>query len=136
MDHNQDNIGRGRIAGIPSAGLVLFGLVMLAVAYLVFGNASMRSIFGRATSVASSMGGTTEIAVTGQESTYYVVAPANVRNRSTAMGSAIVSQQPPGASVTGTIVVGENGSALWLRLTNGGGYISATNLSFSNTVTE
>lgn len=136
MDHDQDSIGRGRIAGIPSAGMVLVGLVMLAVVYLAFGNVSLNSLFGDAFSNTSSTVGLTEITVTGQESTYYVAAPANVRNRATAMGTVIVNQMRPGDTVAGTIEVGENGSALWLRLANGSGYISATNLTSSAVVTE
>lgn len=135
MDHDQDNIGRGRIAGIPSVGLVLVGLVMLAVGYLTFGDVSLNSMFGDAFS-SRSTGGPTAITVTGQETTYYVSGPANVRNRATAIGTTIVTQLPPGDAVTGTIEVGENGSALWLRLANGSGYISATNLTPNAVVTE
>ena len=134
MDRNQDELGRGSIAGIPSAGLVLAGVVMLAAGYLAFGNVSLTSIFGSAGSVASSMDGPNDIVVTGQEATYYIVAPANVRNRATAIGTAIVSQQPRGVAVTGIIELGENGSALWLRLADGSGYISATNLSSGEAV--
>jgi hypothetical protein len=136
MENDQKGIGRGRIGGIPSAGLVAAGLVVLAVGYLAFGNVSMSSIFGGAFSAASSTGGATEITVTGQESTYYIVAPANIRNRPTAIGTSISSQLPRGVAVAGTIEVGENGSALWLRLANGSGYISATNLTAGAIFTE
>ena len=62
--------------------------------------------------------------------TYYIVADANLRNRST-VDSANNGKLSRGSMLAGSMVIGEDGKSSWLKLANGQGYVSAVNLSAS-----
>lgn len=66
--------------------------------------------------------------VTGVQTDKYIVADANVRNRATANGTAVVTKLLRGTKVSGAMQLGEDGTSRWFKLTNGG-FISAVNLS-------
>ncbi len=60
--------------------------------------------------------------------TYYLVADANLRSRSTA-DSENKGKISRGTMLTGSMIIGEDGKSTWLMLANGNGYVSAVNLS-------
>lgn len=110
---------RGRIGGIPT-GAVLFGSIVL-LGTLLLGWNVIQGSNPWATSSA--------LTVTGNSTRLYVVSAANVRDRPTAQGSNIVSKMMPGEMIDGIVQNGEVQGNLWLRLSNGNGYVSVINLS-------
>jgi hypothetical protein len=59
---------------------------------------------------------------------YYALAKANVRDKPTLNGSRVVGSFERGEKVSGTTEA-EAGGRIWLKLDNGGGYVSLANLS-------
>lgn len=60
---------------------------------------------------------------------YYIVAEANIRDKATTQGSAIIGKMPRGTAVSGKMALGEDGTSDWLELEDGKGFIGAVNLS-------
>lgn len=109
---------RGKIGGIPSAA-VLFGIITLFAIVSLGWNANQ----SRSTSTASSL------SVTGKPTQLYVLSEANIRDRATSQGSNIVGKLASGHVVEGVVEQGEVSGNLWLRLSNGSGFVSVVNLS-------
>jgi hypothetical protein len=70
-----------------------------------------------------------EPAITGQTTSMFIVADANVRDRATAQGSRIIDKMFRGNSVSGVMQFGEDGQSRWLKLDGSRGFIGAVNLS-------
>lgn len=64
----------------------------------------------------------------GQRATFYVMTEANVRDRPTAEGSKIISKLSRGEELTGTIVMGVDGTSQWLKLDGSEQYVGLVNL--------
>lgn len=69
--------------------------------------------------------------ITGQVTSMYILADANVRDRPTAKGSNIIDKIFRGTSISGILQIGEDGTSQWFRLDGNAGFIGAVNLSFS-----
>jgi hypothetical protein len=67
--------------------------------------------------------------ITGQVTSLFIVADANVRNRATAQGSNIIKKMLRGTSVSGIMQIGEDGTSQWFKLDGDAGFIGAVNLS-------
>lgn len=67
--------------------------------------------------------------LTGQQESLFVTADANVRDAPTAKGSAILHKVLRGTSVSGTMQIGTDGESRWFKLTDGRGFVGATNLA-------
>ena len=58
----------------------------------------------------------------------FVMTEANVRDKSTTVGSTIIGKMPRGSAVTGAVKLGEDGVSEWLELADGAGFIATVNL--------
>ncbi len=63
------------------------------------------------------------------ETAYFAVADANIRDKATTVGTTITGKLLRGASATGSIITGEDGTTPWLELSDGKGFIAMSNLS-------
>jgi hypothetical protein len=61
--------------------------------------------------------------------TLFAMTQANIRNRASTKTSDVVGKIARGGSVTGQLLLGEDGTSNWLELADGRGFISAVNLS-------
>lgn len=59
---------------------------------------------------------------------FYVTTDANRRSRATATSS-LAGRISRGATLRGTVIIGEDGESNWLRLADGSGYVSSVNVS-------
>jgi uncharacterized protein YgiM (DUF1202 family) len=73
--------------------------------------------------------GPEQVGVTGEQTSLFVVADANLRNKATAQGSAISGKVPRGTKVSGVMQMGEDGVSRWFKLADGRGFIGGVNLS-------
>jgi hypothetical protein len=64
-----------------------------------------------------------------EDSKYYAVADANIRDKATTVGSTITGKLLRGTGASGKIITGEDGSTSWLELADGKGFIAMSNLS-------
>jgi uncharacterized protein YgiM (DUF1202 family) len=69
------------------------------------------------------------VGVTGEETSLFVVADANLRSKATAQGSSISGKVPRGTKVSGVMQMGEDGISRWFKLADGRGFIGGVNLS-------
>ncbi len=60
---------------------------------------------------------------------YFAVADANIRDKASAQGTAILGKVARGDSVSGRPISGEDGSSEWLELADGKGFVAMVNLS-------
>lgn len=114
---------RGKIGGIPSAA-ILFGILILLAIVLLGWNLLQSSAPAPSSS----------LEITGQQTQLSVISNANIRNRPTSQGSQIVGTLVPGDVVDGIIEQGEVAGFLWLKLSNGTGYVSIVNLGVNSQV--
>lgn len=63
------------------------------------------------------------------EAQYYAVVQANIRDKATTVGSNIIGKLSRASSVTGTVILGEDGSSDWLKLANDAGFVAMVNLA-------
>jgi hypothetical protein len=108
------------LAGL-AAGLLL-GLAVLY--YFIFIHDDVSTSGGTPTSSAP-----VQSAPAVQTVSLYAVTKANIRDKPTTTGSTIVGTLPRGSIAEGSLILGENGSDNWLKLSDGSGFISAVNLS-------
>lgn len=66
-----------------------------------------------------------------EDTAWYVVADANVRDKPTAGGSTVTGKIARGTKLDGALEIGLDGKSQWLKLADGSGYIGAVNLSTS-----
>lgn len=67
--------------------------------------------------------------ITGEEQKLFTMTEANIRDKPTTTGSAILGKLPRGSAVSGKMVAGVNDpSGRWLQLSDGKGFVSAVNL--------
>jgi uncharacterized protein YgiM (DUF1202 family) len=69
------------------------------------------------------------VGVTGEETSLFVVADANLRSKATAQGSSISGKVPRGTKVSGVMQMGDDGISRWFKLADGRGFIGGVNLS-------
>lgn len=60
---------------------------------------------------------------------YYAVLEANIRDKASTQGSAVLGKLARGESASGKIIVGEDGTSDWLELADGKGFVALVNLS-------
>ncbi len=72
-----------------------------------------------------------EAAVTGESQEMFLVADANIRDQATAIASNVITKLLRGAKVSGVMQFGADGESRWLKLSDGRGFVGATNLSSS-----
>lgn len=60
---------------------------------------------------------------------FYSTADANIRDRASTQGSAILGRLPRGSAASGKIIMGEDGTSQWLELDGGKGFVALVNLS-------
>jgi uncharacterized membrane protein (GlpM family) len=115
-------------------GRIAAGATILVVAggIALFASQNKRQEFaGDVAAADAAAAGTaaTDPAITGQETSLYIIADANVRDRATAQGSNVVTKIPRGAAITGTMEIGADQTSAWFKLADGRGYIGGVNLS-------
>lgn len=66
--------------------------------------------------------------VTGKAQDIYIIADANIRDSATAEGSNVVTKLLRGKKVNGLMQLGVDGESHWFKLTDGRGFVGATNL--------
>jgi zinc-ribbon domain len=59
----------------------------------------------------------------------YAMTEANIRDAATAQGSTILGKLARGAAVSGTVIMGEDGTSEWLELPDGKGFVATVNLA-------
>ncbi len=59
----------------------------------------------------------------------FAVTQANIRDRATTDGTAIIGKAARGEALAGEIITGEDGTTPWLKLADGKGYVATANLS-------
>lgn len=59
----------------------------------------------------------------------YSTADANIRDRASTQGSAILGKLPRGSAASGRVILGEDGTSQWLELEGGKGFVALANLS-------
>jgi zinc-ribbon domain len=64
-----------------------------------------------------------------EQTEYFAVADANIRNKATTVGTSILGKLIRGTAAKGDVIVGEDGSTQWLELADGKGFIAMSNLS-------
>lgn len=60
---------------------------------------------------------------------YYAALEANIRDRASTQGSMILGKAARGESLSGKVVLGEDGSSDWLELADGKGFVALVNLT-------
>ena len=60
---------------------------------------------------------------------FFAVADANIRDRATTVGTAIIGKLPRGQAASGVMTTGEDGEMQWLKLADNNGFVAASNLS-------
>jgi uncharacterized membrane protein (GlpM family) len=113
-------------------GRIVAGATILVVAggIALFASQNKRAEYGTAMDEAAAAGAdATNPAITGQETTLYIIADANLRDRATAQGSTLLSKLPRGTALTGTMEIGADQTSTWFKLADGRGYIGGVNLS-------
>jgi hypothetical protein len=113
-------------------GRIAAGATILVVAggIALFASQNKRAESGAAMDGAVAAGtAATNPAITGQETTLYIIADANLRDRATAQGSTLLSKLPRGTAVTGTMEIGTDQTSAWFKLADGRGYVGGVNLA-------
>jgi hypothetical protein len=101
------------------------GIAAIAVAILLFG----LMWFNRYEWLGVERPGPDVVGVTGEETSLFVVADANLRNKATAKGSSVSGKVPRGTTVSGVMQMGDDGVSRWFKLADGRGFIGGINLS-------
>lgn len=78
---------------------------------------------------ASSYGNEVKTSETVEAKQMFAMTEANIRDKPTTVGSAILGKMPRGSAVTGVVKLGEDGVSEWLELADGKGFIGVVNLS-------
>jgi hypothetical protein len=60
---------------------------------------------------------------------FFAVAEANIRDKATSQGTNILGKVARGSSVSGSVILGEDGTSDWLELADGKGFVAMVNLS-------
>jgi hypothetical protein len=100
-------------------------LFLLALYYLVFIRDDLPSNPAVAAPVAKEEVKTQET----EAKQLFAVADANIRDRPTAQGSNILGQLLRGTAASGTLINGEDGTSVWLKLSDDKGFVGLVNLS-------
>ena len=112
-----------RTIGFAAAAFLILGLL----GYLAFGQGGNNRTSPNAAGSAIVEAAPAE--PLGQERSMWVVADANIRDRATAKGSALLGKLPRATQINGVMQIGEDGRTQWFRLVDGRGFIGAVNLS-------
>ncbi len=81
------------------------------------------------TSSGSTYGNSIEAGETTEPKQMFAMTEANIRDKSTTVGSNILGKLPRGSAVSGIVKLGVDGTSEWLELTDGKGFVGVVNLS-------
>ncbi len=70
-----------------------------------------------------------EVVEQAPQAQMFTMTEANIRDKATTVDSTILGKLPRGSAITGVVKTGEDGTSEWLELSEGKGFVAATNLS-------